>query len=142
MTRIASLLAIPLTIVLVLGLASGADARSRYKKPPQTCETRIFQGEDRACFQGDGLGTVLFEKEVLDPLLDGEEQADGFTLQRDPCGCQLLRRYDFICAPDGGAVIGSVDRRGRWIRGELLSEKGEQIRFLAKRIDTTVCVSK
>ncbi len=116
MTRIASLLAIPLAIVLMLGMAGGADARGKYnkhKKPRQTCETRIFQGEDTACFRGDGLGTFLFEKEVLDPLLDGEEQADGITLERDACGCQLLRRYDFICAPHGGAVIGSVDRRGR-----------------------------
>jgi hypothetical protein len=143
MTRIASLLAVPLAIVLILGMGSGADARGKYnkhRKPRQTCETRIFQGEDTACFRDDGLGTFLFEKEVVDPLIVGEEQADGFTLQREPCGCQLSRRYDFICAPHGDAVIGSVDRRGRWIRGELLSEKGEQVKFLAKRIDVGTCL--
>lgn len=141
MTRMASVWAIPVGVVLALTTgATGADAGGRHHVR-DSCETRIFQRESQACFKIDGR-YVLFEK-AQDPVpeaaaLAGEPQASGFTADGLDCGCQLRRRYDLICARRDTAVIGAVERRGRTIVGEEF-EGGGQTKLTARRVALSEC---
>lgn len=146
MTRITSVLTIAAGAVLGLAMAAtSADAGGRHHVR-DNCETRIFQGEDEACYEVNRDFLVLFGRDdgpILEELAPPPPQAEGFKLLtseggRFDCGCQLRRKNDLICAGGDDAVIGSVDRRGRRASGELFID-GEQTRFTAKRLDLEVC---
>ena len=147
-------LTIPLGILL--GLATGATtvAAKGWHHVRASCETRIFQQEDQACFN-DGESYILFEKRS-DPepdALAAKQQSNGFTAAGLDCGCQLRRRYDVICAGGGAlpdvelariavqrsiAVIGKVDRRGRRIVGEVFSGR-DQSKLTLRRVALERC---
>jgi hypothetical protein len=152
MKRIACL-TIPLGILLGVTMgATSADAGGRHHVR-DSCETRIFQGEDRACFS-DGDSYISFNRRLVPDaeLLVTEQEAGGFTAGGLDCGCQLRRRYDVICAgnlsssadlariiiPRNLAVIGSVERRGRTIMGEIFGG-GQQTKLTLRRVALENC---
>jgi hypothetical protein len=148
MRRIAYL-TIPLGILLGLTIGTSGANAGGYKH--SNCEQRIFQeDEDAACFASKD-GIYVFQRRVLDEAaLISSPSTSSFSLSgpdgRYECGCQLRRKYDVICAGDG-ALIASTERRGRWISGEsygsrlttLKSASGQQVAFLARRIDLEKC---
>lgn len=149
-------LTIPLGIVLGLTMgATSADAK-KSQHVRDSCEKRIFQDEEQACFN-DGDSYILFRKaQDPDPDLErlvSDQEAGGFTAGPYDCGCQLRRRYDIICAGNGAsqevelariaasrsiAVIGSVDRRGRRIVGEAFDGR-QQTKLTLRRAALENC---